>query len=405
MSIVQSADWWLRPDLCYRHGQLYFAGRSVAGLSRQFGTPSFVYSAQRIRENLLRLHDALRIHAGQPNPRLYYAMKANRFAPLLTFLKMTELCGIDACSPAEVFHALGCGFSPGQISFTASSLSQNDYDLLAGCEGLHFNADSLHAIEEWGRRLPGTEIGIRINPATGVCRDKNQLLQYAGCGTTKFGIYREQFAEALERAASHRLRVTRIHFHTGCGYLTDQLPVWREVLEECRWFLDRVVDLQRVNIGGGLGVPHIASDASLDLKAWGAIIAECFTSRGLMVDIEPGDYLVKDAGLLLLGITFSEKKRDTFFLGVNGGFNIAPEPAYYRLPFQPVALYHAEETSRTAYHVAGNINEALDIWYEGALLPNMNQEQYLALINAGAYSAAMASNHCMRGDFREFLLL
>jgi diaminopimelate decarboxylase len=398
-------DWWQRADLCYRQGQLNFAGRSAAELARQFGTPSFVYSAARVRENLRRLHQALGNDAGQSSHRIYYAMKANRFAPLLTFLKQSGLCGIDACSPAEVFHALGCGFSPEEISFTASSLSREDYDSLARCRGLRFNADSLHALSEWGKRCPGTEIGIRINPAAGVSRASNQLLQYAGASTTKFGIYRQQFTEALERAAAAGLTVKRIHFHTGCGYLTEQLPVWREVLAECRWFLDQLPKLERVNIGGGLGVPHLATDGALDLAAWAAIVAENFTGRGLAVDVEPGDYLVKDAGILLLAITFLETKRDVLFLGVDGGFNLAPEPAYYRLPFQPVALRQPAGSATKAHHVAGNINEALDVWYENALLPEMDGETHLALINAGAYSASMASNHCMRGRFQEFLLL
>ena len=396
--------WWQRTDLCYQDGHLYFAGRRVADLARQFGTPSFVYSANRIQENILRLKSVLSDSAGQQKHRLFYAMKANRFAPLLTFLKQSGLCGIDACSPEEVEHAVSCGFSPEEISFTASSLSTIDLDQLARYNGLLFNADSLHAIREWGRRKPGTEIGIRINPAAGVSRESNELLQYAGFRTTKFGIYRDQFREALELAASYGLRTTRIHFHTGCGYLSGQLPSWREVLDQCLWFIEQVPGLKRVNIGGGLGVPHTPTDRNLDLPQWAAIIREYFSDRDIAVDLEPGDYIAKDAGLLLLAVTFTETKRESLFVGVNGGFNIAPEPAYYRLPFQPVCLEFGSDEPLKKVQVVGNINEALDVWYEDALLPDMSKQEFLALINSGAYSSSMASNHCMRGKFREFLL-
>ena len=108
------------------------------------------------------------------------------------------------------------------------------------------------------------------------------------------------------------------------------------VLAKCLWFIDQVPTVQRVNIGGGLGVPHVATDQPLDLDKWATIIKTFFTERDLVVDVEPGDYLVKDAGLLLMGITYLEKKQNTQFLGVDCGFNIAPEPAYYKLPFQPV---------------------------------------------------------------------
>lgn len=405
MHAGQTPDWWQRADLCYQQQHLHFAGQRVADLARQFGTPSFIYSAQRVRENITRVKNALLTVGQQQNHRLFYAMKANRFAPLLTFLKQTGLCGIDACSPAEVEHALGCGFTPRDISFTATSLSQQDFDQLARYDGLLFNADSLQAIGEWGKRRPGSEIGIRINPAAGVSRASNQLLQYAGPATTKFGIYREQFPEALVLAASLGLTVRRIHFHTGCGYLTGQLPEWQAVVEKCLWFVEQLPTVQRINIGGGLGVPHVASDQQLDLGTWAEIIKNHFTARDLVVDVEPGDYLVKDAGLLLFGITYLEKKQQTHFLGVDGGFNIAPEPAYYNLPFQPVPLFSSAAENRTPFHVVGHINEALDVWAEQSMLPDMTGQKYLALINAGAYSSSMASNHCMRGAFKEFLLL
>jgi diaminopimelate decarboxylase len=238
-----------------------------------------------------------------------------------------------------------------------------------------------------------------------VSRASNQLLQYAGPVTTKFGIYQEQFAEALKVAASFGLIIRRIHFHTGCGYLTEQLPQWQAVVEKCLWFIDQVQTVQQVNIGGGLGVPHVASDQPIDLEKWAEIIKRSFTDRDLVVNVEPGDYLVKDAGLLLLGITYLEQKQQTHFLGVNGGFNLAPEPAYYNLPFQPVPLFYNGSDRLTPFQVVGHINEALDVWSENILLPDMTEQKYLALINAGAYSSSMASNHCMRGYFKEYLLL
>jgi diaminopimelate decarboxylase len=405
MNSGQTPDWWQRADLCYHQQHLHFAGHNVADLARQFGTPSFIYSAKRVKENIERVKNALLTIGGQQQHRLFYAMKANRFAPLLTFLKQSGLCGIDACSPAEVEHALGCGFSPADISFTATSLSQDDFDLLARYDDLLFNADSLHAIGQWGKRRPGSEIGIRINPAVGVSRASNQLLQYAGPITTKFGIYQEQFAEALKVAASFGLTIRRIHFHTGCGYLTEQLTQWQAVVEKCLWFIDQVPTVQQVNIGGGLGVPHVASDQPIDLEKWAAIIKRSFTDRDLVVNVEPGDYLVKDAGLLLLGITYLEKKQQTHFLGVNGGFNLAPEPAYYNLPFQPISLFYDGTDQLSPFQVVGHINEALDVWSENILLPDMTEQKHLALINAGAYSSSMASNHCMRGFFKEYLLL
>lgn len=401
---VVASEWWGRPDLGWRGPLLEFAGRTVAELARQHGTPSFFYSTARLEQNLLRLKGALQQGGFAGRHRIHYAMKANRFAPLLTFLRQTGLVGIDACSPNEVDHAIACGFPAEAISFTNTSLSRQDLDRLARLDGLRINCDSIHAIREWGKRRPGARIGIRVNPACGVSRAQNEKLQYAGDQTTKFGIYREQFDAALAAAAEAQLTVDTIHFHTGCGYLTPQLEIWDGVLRECQWFLERVPGLKNVNIGGGLGVPHVETDQPLDLGRWSAILQRHFGHRpDWTIELEPGDYIAKDAGILLLTVGSVERKRDTEFVGVNGGFSIACEPVSYGLPFQPVPAIHRGGPERT-YTIAGHINEAMDIWYRGIGLPELAEDDVLCFLNAGAYSTSMASHHCLRGEFREFLL-
>lgn len=396
-------QWWQRSDLCYVDGHLTFAGQDMNVLAHRFGSPTFVYSAERALSNLRRLHQALDC-AGLKQHCLYYAMKANRFMPLLTALKQSGLCGIDACSPNEVVHAVSCGFVPEDISFTAGSLSERDFALLARFDGLCMDCDSLHAIARWGQLKPGSRIGIRVNPAMGIGRGDNEKLQYAGDKTSKFGIYREQFPQALALAKHYGLHVHKIHFHTGCGYLNAQLSILDNIIESCLWFVEAAGDISHVNIGGGLGVPHVPGEETLNLNHWAAVLARHFLDTGIHLEVEPGDYVIKDAGLMILEKTYIETKRDTAFLGTDAGFNISPEPAHYHLPFQPVPLNWKGEPLQK-YQVTGHINEALDIWAEAAQLPAMHNEQFLALINSGAYAASMASNHCLRGDFKEFLLL
>ncbi|MFT4886872.1 MAG: diaminopimelate decarboxylase [Pseudohongiellaceae bacterium] len=376
-------------------------------LVNEYDTPTFFYSGQRIIDNIQRLRAALDASELQSRYTILYAMKANRFRPLLQLLQKDGRVGIDACSPNEVAHALKCGFQPTQISFTAGSLSQKDVARLAEFDGIFMDCDSIHAIRTWGEVRPGGDIGIRINPGMGVNREDNDRLQYAGDVTTKFGIYKEQFLEALECAAQFNLKVTKIHFHTGCGFLTPQLKQLDKVIGACLWFVDNCPCVTKVNIGGGLGVPHVAEDSPLALSKWVAVLVKHFAHRNIHLEMEPGEYIAKDAGILMLGKTFLETKRQTLFLGVDAGFNIAPEPAYYKLPFQPVSLIDPMELpadSLETMMVVGNINEALDVWYEDAVLPNMKDQDHLVLINSGAYSSSMASNHCMRGEFKEVLL-
>ena len=161
-----------------------------------------------------------------------------------------------------------------------------------------------------------------------------------------------------------------------------------------------------MNIGGGLGLPHRREDAALDLARWAAIIARRFAGRGVTVAVEPGDYIVKDAGLLVLSVTDVEVKRGVTFVSVDGGFNLAPEPAYYDLPCEPVACAprSLDPDAWRPVTVAGNINEALDLWARDHAMPQMAEGDRIAFINAGGYGASMSSNHCMRGAFTEMLL-
>jgi len=404
MSDSPAPRWWQREDLGYQDETLHFAGHEVNGLAKMHGTPTFFYSARRVTDNVQRLHTALQKAGLKDRYRILFAMKANRFSPLLTHLKSTGLVGIDACSPNEVEHAISCGFRPEEISFTNTSLSRSDYDRLNRFGALSMQCDSLTCIRKWGEMGRGRSIGIRINPSIGLGRADNDKLQYAGEDTTKFGIYREQFLEAIELAKRYELKITKIHFHTGCGYLTTQLDHWEKIIQACMWFVDQVAEtVEVVNVGGGLGVPHTLYDDALDLDKWAAVLARNFKDRDVRIEVEPGDYLVKDSGILLLSVNTVEFKRDKTFVGVNAGFNIALEPAVYGLPFQPVpATERPGELQKVT--IAGHINEALDIFYRDIELSPLEEDDVLVLINAGAYSASMASNHCMRGEFKEFLL-
>ena len=407
---ADSTLWWERPDLGYVGRDLRLAGRSLAELAHAAGGPAFFYSGARVLENLRRIKAAL-ASTGLDH-RIYYAMKANRYGPLLTWIKASGLAGIDVCSPNELLFARQCGFQAEEISYTATSVSNADLDIVARHPGTWVNADSLSTIRRLGERCPGRSIGIRVNPAMGVGYGENQLLRYSGDKTSKFGIYRDRFEEVLDLARSYGMKVQGIHFHTGCGYLNAQLPAWREIVRECTWFLDRLEDPRYVNLGGGLGVPHVATDRALDLEAWAAVIRDAFGGRGVQVAVEPGDYVVKDAGVLVLQVNTVERKRGTDFVGVDGGFNLAMEPVFYKLPCEPAACRLPANRARAlapdalrTVTIAGNINEALDIWADGVALPALVEGDYLALLNAGGYATAMGSNHCMRAQAQEFLLV
>ena len=159
-----------------------------------------------------------------------------------------------------------------------------------------------------------------------------------------------------------------------------------------------------LDIGGGLGVPLVEGQKPLDLALWSRTIAEHARQKNLTIHLEPGDFLVKDAGILIIQVNTVEDKGNTKFVGVNGGFNIHSAAAYYDIPFIVAPLKRDTSDIRQKITVAGNINEAIDLLAEDILLPPIQEGDYLALLNVGGYGSANSSNHCMRGTFSEYMI-
>lgn len=400
-ALSSRSPWWESPDRHYDEaGDLWIAGRRLGDLLPELSTPCFLYSAARVRQNIARLRTALD-DAGVP-AKLYYAVKANRYAGLITLIR-DEGLGIDAASPGEVALALEHGVSENRISFTAGCLSRADFRALSAWPEIIVNIDSIAELQRWAECQPGRRLGIRINPGAGVAGADNPLLAYAGAKPSKFGVYLDRFAEALQRAADLGLQIDGIHCHAGCGLLNAQLDQLERVFERIAEFIQLAPQIVRLNLGGGLGVPLKADQEALDLDRWAALVARHFGQRGLQIELEPGDYLVKDAGFLLTEVTHVEQKGGQCFVGVNSGWNLHPEPAFYQRPITPLTLRRDHGTT-TVVNVAGNINEALDLLAEQIELPQVRAGDHLLWLNAGGYAAAMASAHCLRGEFQQHLL-
>ena len=393
--------WWERKDLGYRKNRLFLGSRQLFEFAHTTKTPFFLYNAARVKENLNRLTRAL--HKEKIRFQIFYALKANRFLPLVTYLKMQSLCGVDACSPGELHLARQAGFKQEEITYTGTSISNADLDCLAHNPRVRINCDAISTIKRLGERCPGRPIGVRINPQLGA--GYHAGLHYAGEKATKFGVYQDRFQEAVDMARYFNMPIKVLHFHIGSGYLTDDLYTLDEIFERCQWFLDQCSEITALDIGGGLGLPVTEKQKPLDLDQWASVIGKHANKRNLEIILEPGDYLVKDCGVLILQVNTVEEKCGAKFIGVDGGFNIQNLPVYYNTPLAvaPLILNKAAPTERVT--IAGNINEAIDLLAQDIFLPPIHEGDYLAFLNVGGYGSAASSNHCMRGTFSEYLLI
>jgi diaminopimelate decarboxylase len=398
---IAAPRWWIRPGLELRDERLVIAGRDAEELARESGTPLFVYDLERLAENARAIVGAL--GRSGLHHRVRFALKANREPEVLATLRRLgkpgspTAIGIDACSPGEVELALTHGWQPEEISFTGTNLSDRDLDVLLPT-GVHLNLDAISQVERVGRRARGRRIGLRVNPGAGA--GYHAGLVYSGERPTKFGIYDDRLVEAVEAARRHDLTIDTVHFHAGSGWLADGLAAFEAALVTVVAMVDRLIELgcpiDEVNVGGGLGAPARDDERAIDLDAYAAVLARHLGPRGVAVGVEPGDYITKDAAILLGEVVTVEDRAGARFVGLDLGWNIDCSYFIYRFAQEAVVCRAADAERTQRVTLAGHINEAGDIFAEDYPMPQVAEGDILALLNAGGYKQAMSSTHCLR---------
>ncbi|MDQ6795096.1 MAG: diaminopimelate decarboxylase [Chloroflexota bacterium] len=398
---TRQQPWWVRPGLEVQDGRLTVAGQDAETLARVHGTPLFAYDRARFGENIRSLQNAL---GGAGLPYIVrFALKANREPEILAVLRELggpgdpDSVGIDACSPGEVLHARVNGWRAGEISFTGTNLSDRDIDDLV-TEEVHVNLDAVSQIERFGRRAPGSTVGLRINPDAGA--GYHEGLEYSGTRPTKFGIYEDRLHEAVDAARRHRLTIDTIHFHAGSGWLHDGLPKFEAALARAAAMTKGLLadghPIREVNVGGGLGRPAREDEVGVDIDAYAAVLARHLGPLGVTVGCEPGDFIAKDAAVLLGEVTTVERRGATTFVGLALGWNVNSSYFIYRFAQELVLCRDATAPRTEIVTVAGHINEAGDVFAEDYAMPPVAEGDIVAILNAGGYHQAMSSTHCLR---------
>ncbi len=397
-----AAPWWVRPGLEIRDGRLTIAGADAEELARRHGTPLYAYDLARFGENARTLQAAL-ARTGQPSV-VRFALKANREPEVLSVLRglgapgSPESVGIDACSPGEVLHALAMGWLADEISYTGTNVSERDLDVLLDA-GVHLNLDAVSQVERFGRRAPGRTIGLRVDPGAGA--GYHGGLAYSSSERpTKFGVGRDRLADALDAARRNRLTIDTVHFHAGSGWLGDGLTAFETALERAvvmaRELIAAGCPIREVNVGGGLGRPARDDEPPIDVDAYAALLARHLGPLGVTIACEPGDFIAKDAAILLGEVVTVERHGGTLFVGLDIGWNVNCAYFIYRFAQEVVLCRDAAAPRTTAVTVAGHINEAGDVFAEDYPMPEVAEGDVVALLNAGGYLQAMSSTHCLR---------
>jgi diaminopimelate decarboxylase len=366
---------------------------TAAEVRARFGTPCYVYDRAA-------LEAAARRALAFPAPygfTLRYAMKANPSRGVLDVFRGLGL-HVDASSDHEVTRALRAGFAPGTIQLTSQMPSRQLAEHLA--RGVVFNACSLHQLEAVGRLAPGSEISVRLNPGLG---SGSANRTNTGGPAASFGIWHEYLDDVKTLAKRHDLRLTRLHTHIGSG--TDP-EVWKRVTRMTLDLAAKLPDVRVVNLGGGLKIGRMPGEPSVDLDDVGAHVRDELLAfqqrdgRGLHLELEPGTYLVANAGFVVATvIDVVDTGRDGYvFAKLDTGMTEVTRPSLYGAQ-HPIAVL-AEGRDEIDAVFVGPCCESGDILTPApgdpeALgprrVPRPATDDLVVVGGAGAYCAAMST--------------
>lgn len=368
-------------------------------VANEFGTPLYVYHAEKIKEQYEKLTSAFSIL----DTKFFYASKALTNINILRYIKNIG-CNADCSSSNEVKLALHAGFKPSRILYTSNGISFEEIEEVAAA-GVHINIDSLSNLEKFGKKFGGTyPVGVRIRP--NIMAGGNLKIS-TGHNTSKFGIPVQQIAEIEKIMQDTDVCIHALHIHTGSDIKdADVFVKGIEVLFE---LIPHFPDLKIIDLGGGFKVPYKPDESEVNMPLLAQKIKETFDShpqtqnRNLQLWFEPGKFIVSESGYLLTTVAVLKDTGDITFAGVDSGLNHLIRPMMYDAYHHIVNISNAAGVEKK-YWVTGNICET-DNFAADRTLNEIREGDVLAILNGGAYGFEMSSNYNSRYKPAEVLVI
>ncbi len=399
----------------YRKNELHCEHTSIKELAQRHGTPLYVYSQETLARRFLGLEAAL-----QPlDHRICYAVKANSNLAVLRVLARLG-AGFDIVSEGELRRVIAAGGDPARCVFAGVGKSEREIEfaLRRGVYCLNVESEAeLARINQVAARLGKiAPVAVRVNPNVDA---HTHAKITTGTYENKFGIQLEQVEEVYARAGRLKhLRWRGLQTHIG-SQLTDVEPFEMAVkkLLPVILALKERHGLEFFSIGGGLGIiynPALASGADswwdspaakglLTPANYAARLKPLFASTGLRILLEPGRFIVGNAGLLVTRVEYVKHTGSKTFIIVDAAMNDLIRPAMYDA-WHEIVPVQRRGGACVSSDVVGPVCESGDYFCKDRPLPKVKEGDYLALLSAGAYGFVMASNYNTRPLAAEVLV-
>lgn len=364
--------------------------KELVELAASFGSPLFVYDAEKIHFQYKRLTNAF---SKIERLRINYAVKALSNISVLKLLK-TFGSNLDTVSIQEVQLGLFAGFEPQQIIYTPNGVSFEEIEEVAKM-GVQINIDNLSVLEHFGAKYPEIPVCIRINPHVMAGGNSNISVGHID---SKFGISIHQMPHILRIVENTKMQINGIHMHTGSDILDIEVFLYAaEILFDAA---KNFKTLDFLDFGSGFKVPYHKNDIETNIEEFGKKLSKRFIAfekeygRPLTLAFEPGKFLVSEAGFFLARVNVVKQTTSTVFAGVDSGFNHLIRPMLYGSQHFIENISNPKGKERF-YTVVGYICET-DTFANNRRISEIKEGDILCFRNAGAYCFSMSSNYNSR---------
>ncbi len=406
------SKWLKNRELEYKNGVLHIAGMNTIELSEKYGTPVYIVNENLIRIRYRKLKETL--DSEYENNAIHYAVKANSNLSVLKILK-SEGASFDCSSVGEIYTCFKAGIKPKSIFYTGNMFTNQDFKFAVENDIL-INLDSISQINRLVKVYDdlGKEkktISFRINPEFGAGHHAHTIT--AG-KYIKFGILGHQVIEAYSKAKQLGFNKFGIHMHIGSGVLDahDFEKATEKLLSIAINLTDTLdMKLEFIDFGGGIGIPYRPEEDDFNLELYKNIVLKKFvdiTEREVfgkpILKIEPGRYISAEASIILTQINTIKDNGFKLFAGVDAGFHTLVRPTMYSAYHHIIPCETKQGVQSLKYDIAGPICESGDILGKEREFPELKEEDFLAVLDAGAYGYVMSSSYNSRPRPAEILI-
>ncbi len=381
----------LNDSIHYSQHELFCDEIPVQSIADEVGTPVYIYSLKRVLDNLAHIRAAF----GELKPHIHYSAKANASLAVLHAIVQAG-AGIDAVSGGEIYKALQVGTRPEDIVFAGVGKTRDELRYALGQNVGWFNVENVLELQhindlvaELGRKP--AQVALRLNPDIAAPTHKHIA---TGHKAAKFGLSIETVKHVLANRHKYpHVRIEGIHIHIG-----SQLHDTEATCQAVSVALDCIKpypDIRTVNIGGGMAVRYSPDEEIPRWEDFGAAITPLL--KDYRVILEPGRSIIADAGMLVISLLYAKEQGGEPIYITDGSMAELIRPALYEAHHEIVPVIQAiGGNSQKAYHIVGPVCESADALGHNILLPELESGALLAVLTAGAYSMAMASNYNQR---------